>query len=162
MLVDLWPRPAGGYPDELWLTDDLRSVTDSPAGWLVVEEHFFTEAKHGGRGCVLFHAQQLAAALGDTSWIGRDLGGIGVWGDNRFDNGLETSDRDVTVEFFVQARRPSGASLPVVEISHPFLWYWDAFPIKFGWKYLNRGWQRARICPLGMFGVQLENRGPRP
>jgi hypothetical protein len=39
-LADLWPRPAGGYPDELWLTDDLRSVTDSPAGWLVVEEHF--------------------------------------------------------------------------------------------------------------------------
>jgi hypothetical protein len=29
-LADLWARPAGDYPDELWLVDDLRSVTDSP------------------------------------------------------------------------------------------------------------------------------------
>lgn len=42
------------------------------------------------------------------------------------------------VEFFVHVRRPSGATMPVVEIGHPFLWYWDAFPIDDGWSYLNR------------------------
>lgn len=144
-LADLWPRPAGGYPDELWLADDLRSVAESPSGWLVVEEHFFTDAKHGGRGCVLVHVQQSATALGETTWIGRDLGNVGVWGDDRFDNGLETTDHDVRVEFFAHTRRPSGASLPVVEISYPFLWYWDAFPIKSGWSYLNRAGREQEL-----------------
>jgi hypothetical protein len=51
-----------------------------------------------------------------------------MWNDGTFENGLQTADRDLAVEFFVHARRPSGASLPVVEISYPFVWYWDARP----------------------------------
>jgi hypothetical protein len=137
-LADLWPRPAGNFPDELWPADDLRRVSRSPSGWLIIEEHFFTDAKHGGTGCVLVKPEESAAALKETTWIGRDLGEVGIWNDSRFDNGLQASDRDVAVEFFVHARRPSGASLPVVEISYPFLWYWDAFPTSIGWKYLNR------------------------
>ena len=42
------------------------------------------------------------------------------------------------VEFFAQGRLASGSSLPTVEISHPFLWYWDAFPVRNGWRYVNR------------------------
>ena len=144
-LADLWLKPAGDYPDELWLVDDLHTVTNSPSGWLIVEEHFFTEAKHGGRGCVLVDAAQPTAALKATMWIGRGLGNIWIWDDERFDNGLETIERDVAVEFFVHARKPSGASLPVIEISHPFLWYWDAFPINTGWRYLDRAGREQEL-----------------
>jgi hypothetical protein len=41
------------------------------------------------------------------------------------------------VEFFVHVRRPGGATAPVPEFSYPFLWYWDAFPARDGWKYLD-------------------------
>jgi hypothetical protein len=144
-LADLWRRPAGDFPDELWPVDDLRTVSDGPSGWLVIEERFFTEAKHGWTGCVLVHADQSAAALKETTWIGRDLGKVGIWDDGTFENGLQESDGDVAVEFFVHARRPSGASLPVVEISYPFLWYWDAFPTDTGWKYLNRAGREQEL-----------------
>jgi hypothetical protein len=137
-LADLWPRPTGDFPDELWPIDNLRVTSNSPTGWLTVEEHFFAEAKHGGTGCVLVKPEQSAAALKDTVWIGQDLGRVSIWNDDRFENGLQASDGDVAVEFFVQVRRPSGAALPVVEISYPFFWYWDAFPTNTGWKYLNR------------------------
>jgi hypothetical protein len=121
-LADLWQRPAGDYPSELWLEDDLRTVTANPTGWLVVEEHFFTDAKHGGRGCVLIDSEQAAAALESTTWLGRDLGKFGVWDSGQIDSGLAMTDRDIDVEFFVHARKPAGAAAPVVEISHPFLW----------------------------------------
>jgi hypothetical protein len=137
-LAELWPRPSGAFPDELWPVENLRMVSKNPSGWLTVEEHFFTKAKHGGTGCVLIKPEQSDAALRDTSWIDPDLGKVSVWDDGTFENGLEASDREIAVEFFVQARRPSGASLPVVEITYPFLWYWDAFPTNSGWKYLNR------------------------
>lgn len=35
-LVDLWWRPAGDCPDELWPTDVLATVTPDPTGWLTV------------------------------------------------------------------------------------------------------------------------------
>jgi hypothetical protein len=87
-LADFWQRPAGDYPSELWLDDDMRTVTPNPTGWLVIEEHFFTEGKHGGRGCVLVGSDQAAAALDSTSWLGRDLGKFGVWSSGKIDNGL--------------------------------------------------------------------------
>jgi hypothetical protein len=137
-LAALWERPAGSFPNELWPVEDLRAITSSPSGWLIVEEHFHTDAKHGGRGCVLVEPGRSPAALEDASWIGGGLGKVSIWNDNRFDNGLSDRERDVSVEFFVQARHASGAPLPVPEISHPFLWYWEAFPTNTGWKYLNR------------------------
>src|SRR5690348_6715226 len=115
-LADLWPRPVGAFPDELWPIDYLRIVSNNPSGWLTVEEHFFTDAKHGGTGCILVRPEQPAEALQETSWIGQELGTASVWGDCGFGNGLEATDGDIQVEFFAQGRRASGASLPIIEI----------------------------------------------
>jgi hypothetical protein len=144
-LADLWPRPVGAFPDELWPVDYLRIVSNNLSGWLTIGEHFFTDAKHGGTGCVLVHPEDSVAALQETSWIGRDLGAASVWGDGRFGNGLEAMDGDIRVEFFGQARRPSGASLPIIEVSQPFLWYWDAFPTSAGWGYVNRAGREQEL-----------------
>jgi hypothetical protein len=144
-LADLWQTPAGNFPIELWPIDDLRRVSSSPTGWLVVEEHYFTAEKHGGTGCVLIKPEQATVALNDTTWVGQDLGNVSIWSDDKFENGLNGVDHDVEIEFFAQARRPSGATLPVIEISHPFLWYWDAFPTSSGWKYLNRAGREQEL-----------------
>lgn len=136
-LADLWQRPEGDYPGELWLEADLKTVTPNPTGWLVVEEHFFNEDKHGGRGCVLVNSEQVATALESSTWLGRDLGRFSEWDSGKVDTGLAVTERGVYFEFFVHARQPVGATTPVVEISQPFLWFWDAVPTGSGWKYLN-------------------------
>lgn len=140
-LADLWPRPEGAFPDELWPISVLETVTPEPTGWLTVCEHYFTDASHGGRGCVLVEPEQGEEALNDASWIGRDLGTFTVWegpGDERgFSSGLQANERGVSLEFFVQARRPAGSTDPIIEISQPFLWYWDAYRVNDGWAYVN-------------------------
>ena len=137
-LEDLWERPAGPFPDELWPAKALREILPDPIGWLAVSEHFFTPEEHGGIGCVLVHPDDRDAALAEVTWAGDDLGTASIWesaDDQGFDAGLATDSP--RLEFFVQARMPTGARLPTVDVSHPFLWYWDAFPVADGWRYLN-------------------------
>lgn len=147
-LAEAWSRPDGSFPDELWPVDVLRSITPDPTGWLVVSEHYFTDNRHRGRGCVLVHPHDAEAALADTGWCGRDLGDASVWisaDESVFDSGLEATERDARLEFFVQARTPVGATTPVVDVSLPFLWYWDAFPVADGWLYLNPARRRLEV-----------------
>lgn len=151
-LLGLWPRPDGDFPDELWPMDVLESVTPDPTAWLTVCEHFFTEDSHGGRGCVLVAPEHGRDALAGTSWIGRDLGGFSVWhnfeGERGSDTGLQATERDLALEFFVQVRRPMGSSDPMVDISQPFLWYWDAYRVDHGWAYVNEAGRPQELVRL--------------
>lgn len=147
-LADSWARPGGSYPEELWPIDMLSSITPGPTGWLVISEHYFTDDRHGGRGCVLVRPDDAPAALADTSWCGDDIGNASVWvsGEDRgFESGLAVTERNARLEFFVQARTPVGATTPVVDVSLPFLWYWDAFPVADGWHYLNRAGREQEL-----------------
>lgn len=144
-LAELWSHPGGDFPAQLWPADTLRGIVKSPSGWLTVAEHFFTKAAHGGTGCVLVNQEDTSAALARTSWIGRDAGSTALWGDETFEDGLTTKDRDVPVHFFVHARRPSGHALPIVEITHPFLWHWDAYPRANGWYYVNESGREQEL-----------------
>ena len=76
-------------------------------------------------------------ALAGTSWLGSHLGQVEIYDDETFEDGLAGTDCGVAVEFFAKVRQPSGATAPVPEITHPFLWYWDAFPVRDGWRYLD-------------------------
>jgi hypothetical protein len=100
----------------------------------VVESFYFAE-RHGGRGCILIHPDDEAAALEETDWIGKNLGEVAVYDGHGFDDGLTSSDHDVASEFFIQVRHPEGALLPYMEVAHPFLWHWNAYPAESGWKY---------------------------
>lgn len=141
-LADLWQRPSGDYPEQLWPLDVLQQVEPEPTGWLTVCEHYSSKKRKGGRGCVLTAPESVPAALADTNWIGIDLGTFSVWenseGEEGFDAGLNSTERDTELEFFVQVTRPAGSSDPVLDISQPFLWYFGAYPTRNGWDYLNR------------------------
>lgn len=139
-LSTIWNRPAGDYPAALWPHARLADIDANPSGWLVVEEHVSAPHGRGGRGCVLVEAGNEAVALTDTVWIGRDLGDFGVWSSGSasgYNNGLTDNRDGVATEFFVQARTASGATLPQIEIAHPFLWFWDAFEVTNGWRYVS-------------------------
>lgn len=154
-LLDLWQRPEGSYPDELWPQDVLRTITHEPVGWLTVCEHYFTPAGHGGRGCVLTAPGGAERILsGGTSWIGRDLGTFSAWegpgGTTGVDEGLTAVEREVALQFFIQVKRPEGSPDPVLDIWQPVLWYFDAYPVSDGWAYVNEAGRpqeliRARI-----------------
>ena len=141
-LFDLWLRFDGNYPDELWPEDLLRTVVYEPTGWLTVCEHYFTPDGHGGRDCVLTAPEGVERILsGGTDWVGHGLGTFSVWegtgGSTGFDEGLTTVERDADLQFFVQVKRPEGSPDPVLDIWQPFLWYFDAYPVKNGWAYVN-------------------------
>lgn len=140
-LSEVWARPDGGFPDELWPLEVLESVMPEPTGWLTVCEHFFTDDAHGGRGCVLVQREHGGRAIADTAWIGRDLGQFSTWHDfennPEYELGLAATEHDVDLEFFVQVRQATGSSEPIVELSQPFLWCWDAYPVRDGWAYVN-------------------------
>ncbi|GAB4001784.1 hypothetical protein GCM10029992_38220 [Glycomyces albus] len=135
-LAELWDQPDTVLP-ELWPLRELRQVTSAPTGWLTVVENFFLEERHGGRECVLIRPDDEEPALREVRWIGRDLGNVAIFDKRGFEDGLSATDSDVKSEFFIQVRKPSGASLPFAEVAFPFLWYWKAFPTANGWKYLN-------------------------
>lgn len=139
-LSSQWSRP-GGFPDALWPARRLHDIDSSPSGWVVVEEHFSTPDGHGGRGCVLIQAGNEDAALRDTTWIGGDLGGFSVWSSpgskGDCDNGLGEEREGVITEFFIQVREATGATVSQIDVSLPFLWFWDAFRVPNGWHYVS-------------------------
>jgi hypothetical protein len=152
-LATLWSRPKGEFPPSLWPQESLATVSPSPSGWLELQSHGFTSSKHGGRSCVLVAASHSAKAFEQNSWIGRSLGNVEVWDDGSFEDGLTTDAAGIDAEFFVQVRNASGAKLPLVEVSLPFLWYWDAFPVSSGWAYLNRA---GKEQPLVRYEAQRD------
>ena len=136
-LADEW-LPDGDYPEVLWPEAVVRQISPEPFEWLTIVEHFFNDDRHGGTSCVLVDGADIESALGDVTWLGSDLGDVGIWGDGTFEDGLSGTDTGLAIEFFCQARDHHGLRPPTVEISHPFLWYWDAFETAGNWLYLNR------------------------
>ncbi|THV22084.1 hypothetical protein [Glycomyces paridis] len=135
-LAELWGKPSSVLP-ELWPQHELQQMTSVPTGWITVEERFTTEEGRGGRGCVLIERAAGEDVLKQFRWIGGDLGDVSIFDERGFEDGLTAANAGVVSEFFVQVRNPSGAAQRFVEVTYPFLWYWDAFPTANGWKYLN-------------------------
>lgn len=143
-LEQLWARPSGTH-DALWPTQRLRTVNPSPTDWVTVEEHYSSDQEDDEVHCVLVPAINAPAALETDGWIGRHVGEVNVWADGRYEEGLREVDRDVPAEFFTQVRSARGAELPVAEIRQPFLWYWDAYPSRDGWCYVNRAGREQEL-----------------
>lgn len=144
-LADLWSQPDGEFPDELWPRAELSRIEEHPTEWLVVVEHYFRDDAQGGVGCVLVEQDAVEQALEQDTWIGRDIGRAGIvtsWSDGgpneeSFEDGLAGTDRGVAVEFFCQVREHHWLVTPSVEISLPFVWYWDARQTGDNWVYFD-------------------------
>jgi hypothetical protein len=140
-LSSLWSPPAGDYPESLWPDEWLQKIDANPVGWLVVDEYFASEEEDRRRGCVLVDYGTEDSAIAETEWIGGDLGTFSVWysrdGSTGCENGLTDDQRPVPTEFFIQVRDATGSPYPQIEISLPFLWFWDAYHVGDGWKYVD-------------------------
>ena len=115
----------------------MRTIHNNPTDWVTVTEHYATDTEHSGTKCVLVEADDTSSALAGTTWIGSHLGLVEIVDNETFEDGLASTDHGLAVEFFAHVRQPSGATTPVPEINYPFLWYWDAFPVRNGWQYLD-------------------------
>ncbi|MGW6332205.1 hypothetical protein [Nocardia rhamnosiphila] len=142
-LADKWTTPDSEFPSELWPLDALRSVSTQPSGWLTIEQLGDTgDDGTDGRGCVLAAPSRSAQTLEGTNWIGLYLGEFTVLHNAGSEPGLTVNENGAELDFFVQVRRPQGATSPTVDIALPFLWYWDAYPISGGWEYLDQSGRR--------------------
>ncbi|MEV6135178.1 hypothetical protein AB0L63_03745 [Nocardia sp. NPDC051990] len=137
-LADLWTKPGGEFPAELWPIDALRTLTTQPSEWLTIEQLTASEDLRDGRSCVLVVPDQAVRTLNGTGWVGDELGSFWVQHDGRFELGLAMIEAEAELEFFVQVRQPLGAATPTVDVALSFLWYWDAYPISGGWEYLDQ------------------------
>ena len=136
-LSDIWAKP-DDLPDALWPEDTLGEITNTPTEWVTLTEHDTSGGRWHAVDCALVPAAQTEAALGSWDWFDSHHGSVTVWADGTVEDGLAGMHGEVTVEFFAQAREVSGASTFVVDISHPFLWYWEAYPVPGGWRYTDR------------------------
>jgi hypothetical protein len=132
-LLAVWPKPSAPFPESLWPAAHIRKIVREPQGWITVSEHFYTDAECGGTGCVLADATLQHRPFDDTDWLGRELGTVEHCSDGRVTDGLQADPSEPPCEFFVKARRPAGSNVPIIDISLPFLWFWDAYPIENGW-----------------------------
>ena len=139
--------PTGDYPIALWPREMLSQMDSDPDGWLVIEET--TSGSNGSRGlsCVLVIHGKEDQILETTDWSGRELGEFSVWSELRSAENHNTGlvGFDGTAEFFAHARSATGATVPQVEISLPFLWFWDAYETSDGWAYVDSA---GRTCDL--------------
>lgn len=141
-LATIWPPPSGDFPAELWPLEVLRKALPDPIDWVLVVDHFHRDELHGGTHAILANGPAVDAAFQKKTWAGRHLGDAGVVtsfrDDSRYlESGLVETDGDSRLEFFVDVKTHNGFTTPTVEITHPFLWYWGAFPTATGWSYLN-------------------------
>ena len=136
-LADEWARPEGDFPDELWPIAELRRISHEPTDWVTVEEHTQSPSARSGVSCVLIDLSSTAHAIERVGWLGSHLGRASVWDGEGFLDGLSDDEDDVRVQFFCQVRDHHGLALPSVEISYPFLWYWDAIKDGGDWYFLN-------------------------
>lgn len=144
-LFDEWERPVGDYPGVLWPDELLQGLMPEPGNWHVLLHRSVAE-RSGSKQAVLIDAGQESQALESQTWLNQDIGGVGVWGDGRFENGLKAVERGVNLEFFAQTRSHHDLRLPSLDVSLPFLWYWEAFEKEEGvWWYLD---EAGRDQPL--------------
>lgn len=133
-----WQQPVGDYPSELWPSIVLGDFRHKPTEWITVSQHGRSGAGSDGRATVMVSSDDERAALGGVTWIGRQLGGCYGGEDQKFESGLhEPGWRGPPTDFLVQVTRPSGASDRVVDVSQPFVWFWDAYPVHNGWDYVD-------------------------
>ncbi len=111
---------------------------------------------YGGTHCIIIDAESRDQVLqSGTGWSGQsDIGGVEVWRDGTFSDGLTTNrDDGGELSFFSAVREHHGFVNPTFEITPTFLWYWDAFPSNSGWSYFDSA---GRSVELVRVDVSME------
>lgn len=155
----IWHRPASRLPDELWITDDFREINPEPTEWVVIAQSEMFEDHSKGRSCYLIPISTSEKQLNRQHRID-DLGSAYHW-EGAFFDGLESSDEHGPFKFFCQVRSHHGFRIPTVEVTQPFLWFWNAYSKDGGWDYLdNAGYDHPLIrVQLSGRNYQVEVRG---
>lgn len=148
-LADGWSLPAG-CPDDLWPQDRLVDITPMPSGWVTLEQFERDEGHETLRGCLLIPNDATHEALAGGDWIGDSLGDFTTWESfpdhqRGYETGLAATKGALQTEWFLHARQSLGATRPQIEVSLPFLWYWDAFRTTTGWNYIDAAGREQQL-----------------
>ena len=122
----------------------VRETGRNPTGWLTIGEHVpYSETNiHGGFSSILLDPEVSRSGGIDTVWMGQELGDFQIIGPSESleaQAGLREEVENGTAEFFCQGRKPAGGDEYLIEVTPPFLWFWDAFLVGNEWRYLTPG-----------------------
>lgn len=137
-LADEWLAPISFAHSSLVPLDVMVGIERHPTGWVTVEQLVRQGSDSDGVGCVLISMSAREAVLEDESWSGTSLGDFSIVNDDDVELGLSESLGGGTAEFFCQVQMNHRLRPPTVEVSLPFLWYWDAIRDGNDWFYVDR------------------------
>lgn len=136
-LADEWLEPLEFEHPSLVPLNAMSAVERFPTGWLVIEQYTREGHNSDGVSTVLITPEARDAAFEHHSWAPDMLGDFGIVNEDQVELGLSDSMGDGSAEFFCQVQLNHGLRPPTVEISQPFLWYWDAIRDGNDWFYLD-------------------------
>lgn len=137
-LSDEWLAPLQFEHVALSPTAALATIERFPTGWLTVEQYVRHNHDSDGVSTVLISPSAKAEVLSAHEWSGSSLGNFGIVDGEDVELGLCEPVGAGHAEFFCQVQRNHGLRPPTVEVSQPFLWFWDAIRDGNDWFYLDR------------------------
>ncbi|MEO2133782.1 hypothetical protein [Microbacterium sp.] len=137
-LADEWRGPLEFHHSALAPTSAMRGIERFPTGWLIVEQYVHRGHDSDGVSTLIISPSARSAVLSEATWTPLALGDFGIVNDTEVELGLAAPVGEGHAEFFCQIQHNHRLRPPTVEMSQPFLWFWDAIRDGNDWFYLDR------------------------
>lgn len=137
-LADEWREPLDFPVAGLVPSSALAEIQRYPVGWLVVEQFVHLgDGDSDSASVVLIDDSATVAAFEDRSWSTDSIGSFSIINDHEVELGLSEPLGGGFAEFFCNVQRNHRVKPISVDMSLPFLWYWDAMRDGNNWTYLD-------------------------
>lgn len=132
----------------------MATIEPFPTDWLVVEQHDRRNHDTDGVSTILISPGARAEVFSEHEWSTRSLGNFVIVGDSDVELGQSEAIGEGYAEFFCQVQPNHRLRPPTVEMSQPFLWFWDAIRDGNDWFYVDGA---GREQPLVRSTIEGDN-----
>ncbi|MDF0515564.1 hypothetical protein PX701_18205 [Agromyces sp. H3Y2-19a] len=136
-LADEWLEPTQFEHPALAPAVAMATIEPYPTDWLIIEQYVRRDHDSDGVSTATISSGARDEAFSDHSWSTSSLGNFGIVDDTEVELGLSESVGEGFAEFFCQVQLNHGLRPPTVEMSQPFLWFWDAIRDGNDWFYVD-------------------------
>jgi len=132
----------------------MATIEPFPTDWLTIEKYDRRDHASDGVSTLLITPDAKIHVFSEHSWSRHSLGSFGIVNDSDIELGLSETVGEGHAEFFCQVQPNHRLRPATVEISQPFLWFWDAIRDNNDWFYVDGA---GREQPLIRTTIQGEN-----
>ena len=132
----------------------MATIEPFPTDWLIVEQHDRRTHNTDGVSTIIISPGARAEVFSEHEWSTHSLGNFGIVGDSDVELGQSEAIGEGHAEFFCQVQPNHRVRPPTVEMSQPFLWFWDAIRDGNNWFYVDSA---GREQPLVRSTIEGDN-----